>query len=413
MSRPARSNASPPSQTADLIHGSLSAWTHSTRETFEVWMDSHKLKDSSRAVYRSQWAGFIQYLASKGIPFDRVDPPLIKAYLEGTSLKLEQRERIHRLIERAFNAIAESGISSNNPAAAAAVVGRQSWRLAKRNDDTEFLSENDHRNAVNWIETSRPPRVKRPRATLTVSSGRATRAWVFSRNRAICAVLLSAGLKPSELRQLAVNEVYDPTSADSTDTSATNGIQGCLLTVPHNQSLASKETLGLLGAGKQLAVNEINTQAVSSGQRCPDLALHVRATPTSRERRLQLPHYASAALVSWIATLRATSPGAAPGDGFPLFPRSTAGGTLTVRAIEYLVEGFFDGFRRDDDEGNARVTPQLLRNSFAAALFACGLPLNVVQERMGYLINESAARLLAAWREADVSRTKASDGLLY
>lgn len=410
MTHPTRSNDAPQSLTPDLIHGSLSAWANSPKEAFEVWMDSRKFRDSSRTVYRSQWAGFIQYLDSKGVAFDRVDSLLIKTYLEGTGIKLEQRERIHRLIERAFNAIAGNRIAATNPAATAAVARRQSWRLADRNDDTEFLSENDHRDAIIWIETAQAPQVKRPKGRPALSSGRAPRAWVFTRNKAACAILLSAGLKPSELRQLAVNEVYFTPAPGPGGAPSTNDIQGRLL------SPVDTEGVGNYGPGdghRQPAVNEVNLRSSSPDGHIPALSILVRGTATSRERRLQLPRYACQALSQWLAMLQATSPAAAAGDGFPLFPRSTTGGALTVRSIEYIVDGFFDGFARQDGEGDSRITPQLLRNSFAADLFAYGLALDVVQERMGYLIDESAARLLAAWRVAEQLRTKPGGGLLY
>lgn len=411
MTHPTRSNHAPQSLTPDLIHGSLSAWAHSPKEAFEVWMDSRKFRDSSRAVYRSQWAGFIQYLESKGVAFDRVDSLLIKTYLEGTGIKLEQRERIHRLIERAFNAIAGNRIAATNPAATAAVARRQSWRLADRNDDTEFMSENDHRDAITWIETAQAPQVKRSKGRPALSSGRAPRAWVFSRNKAACAVLLSAGLKPSELRRLAVNEVYCTVGPAPGVPPGANDIQGRLLSPADTESFGHR---GTVGVGREAAVNEVNRRGPQLDNRVPDLSLLVRGTSTSRERRLHLPRYASQALAQWLAMLRATAPGAAAAPDFPLFPSNTAGGTLTVRSIEYIVEAFFEGFQRQDGEGDMRMTPQLLRNSFAADLFAYGLALDVVQERMGYLINESAARLLAAWRAAEqLRRPKPTDGLLY
>ncbi|WMD24057.1 site-specific integrase (plasmid) [Achromobacter seleniivolatilans] len=392
MTHPERSRPSLPSVTEDLIHGSLAAWSDSPMEAFEVWMDSRKLADSSRVVYRSQWAGFVQYLDSHGVGFDRVDSSLIRTYLEGTEIKLEQRERIHRLIERAFNAIANNRLAATNPAASAAVARRQSWRLAERNDDTDFLDESDHKSAITWIESVQAPQVRRPKATTEVSSGRAPRAWVFSRNRAACAVLLAGGLKPSELRELAVNEVYCESTRDDPNRAASNDIQGRLLEVEFNEGA---DLLEATATEHAQAVNEEYDRASSVRQ----LGLLVRGTSTTRERRLRLPAYASAALASWISALRATAPGAAA-EGFPLFPRGSAGGRLSVRSIEYLVEGFFEGFARQEGAGESRITPQLLRNSFAAGLFARGVQLDDVQERMGYLIDDSARRLQAAWRLA-------------
>lgn len=392
MTHPERSKPSLPSVTEDLIHGSLAAWSDSPMEAFEVWMDSRKLADSSRVVYRSQWAGFVQYLDSHGVGFDRVDSSLIRTYLEGTEIKLEQRERIHRLIERAFNAIANNRLAATNPAASAAVARRQSWRLAERNDDTDFLDESDHKSAITWIESVQAPQVRRPKATTEVSSGRAPRAWVFSRNRAACAVLLSAGLKPSELRELAVNEVYCESPAGGSCGAASNDIQGRLPEVEFNEGLGSLEATA---ADHAPAVNEEYDRTI--GVR--PLVLLVRGTSTTRERRMRLPAYASAALASWIFTLRATAPGAAA-EGFPLFPRGTAGGSLSVRSIEYLVEGFFEDFARQEGAGDGRITPQLLRNSFAADLFARGVARDDVQQRMGYFVDDSVMRLHAAWRMA-------------
>lgn len=393
MTHPERSRPSLPSVTEDLIHGSLTAWSDSPMEAFEVWMDSRKLADSSRVVYRSQWAGFVQYLDSHGVGFDRVDSSLIRTYLEGTEIKLEQRERTHRLIERAFNAIANNRLAATNPAASAAVARRQSWRLAERNDDTDFLDESDHKNAITWIESIQAPQVRRPKATTEVSNGRAPRAWVFSRNRAACAVLLSAGLKPSELRELAVNEVYCPSQQESGAGSASTDVQGRLPEVESNEDLSFVEAPG---ADPQPAVNE---EYRSNPEAFPELMLLVRGTSTTRERRLRLPAYASEALARWMIMLRATAPGAGA-DGFPLFPRGTAGGQISVRSVEYLVEGFFEGFARQGDADGGRITPQLLRNSFAADLFARGLPQEDVQERMGYFLDDSASRLHAAWRIA-------------
>lgn len=85
---------------------------------------------------------------------------------------------------------------------------------------------------------------------------------------------------------------------------------------------------------------------------------------------------------------------------FPALSRGTAGGQLSVRSVEYLVEGFFEGFVRQVEVGEGRITPQLLRNSFAADLFARGLPREDVQERMGYFLDDSVSRLHAAWRMA-------------
>ncbi|AVG43878.1 MULTISPECIES: site-specific integrase [Achromobacter] len=393
MTHPERSRDSLPSLTGDLLHGSLSAWADSPKDAFEVWMDSRRLADSSRVVYRSQWAGFIQYLDTHGVGFDRVDSTLIRTYLEGTDLKLEQRERIHRLIERAFNAITSTHVAATNPAASAAVARRHSWRLAERNDDTDFLDESDHKSAIEWIGSAQAPQVKRPSAHPGVSSGRAPRAWVFSRNRAACAVLLSGGLKPSELRELAVNEVYCPSQQAPGTGSASNDIQGRLPEVESNEDLSFVEAPG---ADPQPSVNE---EYRSDPEAIPELMLLVRGTSTTRERRLRLPAYASEALARWMIMLRATAPGAGA-DGFPLFPRGTAGGQLSVRSVEYLVEGFFEGFVRQGDADGGRITPQLLRNSFAADLFARGLPQEDVQERMGYFLDDSASRLHAAWRIA-------------
>jgi len=393
MTHPERSRDSLPSLTGDLLHGSLSAWTDSPKDAFEVWMDTRRLADSSRVVYRSQWAGFVHYLDSHGVGFDRVDSTLIRTYLEGTCLKLEQRERIHRLIERAFNAITNTQAAATNPAASAAVARRHSWRLAERNDDTDFLDESDHRSAIAWIGSAQAPQVKRPSANPAVSSGRAPRAWVFSRNRAACAVLLAGGLKPSELRELAVNEVYCSGVQEAGAGRASNDIQRRLPEVEFNEESSFVEA--------QVADREpsVNEDYCDGPHRAPELMLLVRGTPTSRERRLRLPVYASQALTRWMIMLRATAPGASA-DGFPLFPRGTAGGQLSVRSVEYLVEGFFEGFVRLADPGDGRITPQLLRNSFAADLFARGLPREDVQERMGYFLDDSAARLHAAWRMA-------------
>lgn len=392
MTHPERSRNSLPSLTGDLLHGSLSAWTDSPKEAFEVWMDTRRLADSSRVVYRSQWAGFVQYLDSHGVGFDRVDSTLIRTYLEGTGLKLEQRERIHRLIERAFNAITNTHAAATNPAASAAVARRHSWRLAERNDDTDFLDESDHRSAIAWIWSVQAPQVRRPSANPAVSSGRAPRAWVFSRNRAACAVLLAGGLKPSELRELAVNEVCCPGLQEDGAARASNDIQRRLPEVEFNEESYFVEAQV---ADREPSVNE----NYCDGSDGPELVLLVRGTPTSRERRLRLPVYASQALTRWMIMLRATAPGASA-DGFPLFPRGTAGGQLSVRSVEYLVEGFFEGFVRQSDAGDGRITPQLLRNSFAADLFARGLPREDVQEQMGYFLDDSAARLHAAWRMA-------------
>jgi hypothetical protein len=316
-------------------------------------MDSRQLADSSRTVYRSLWAGFVTYLRSHQVDFARVDSPLIKLYLEGSSMKLEQRERIHRLIERAFYDIAGNRVGAQNPAATAAVEKRHGWRRAERNDDTDFLDETEHRAAIAWIESAQAPQVERPKGRPEVSSTRAPAAWRFSRNQAACAVLLGGGVKPVELSHLSVNDVQFPFAAS----------EG--MPTPSN-----------------------------------DIHLHVQAT-TAEERRLRMPAYAAGTLLQWVALLKSTAPGAAAaGDTFPLFPRAAGGGLLSVRSIERLVDAFFAGFERGPGAEGTTITPQLLRNSFAADLFERGMPREDVQALMGYRQELSATRLHAAWRSA-------------
>ncbi|WP_025139679.1 site-specific integrase [Achromobacter sp. DH1f] len=353
MTHPLRSKPAPPRPAGDLFHGSLTDWSNSPTEAFEVWMDSHKLATSSRTVYRSLWGGFVSYLRSHQVEFAQVDSDLIRLYLEGSEMRLEQRERIHRLIERAFNDIARTRVGAQNPAANAAVQRRNGWRLAERNDDTDFLSDSDHGAVVDWIESVQAPQVRRAKARPELSSKRAPAAWRFSRNRAACAVLLGSGVKPVELSHLSVNDVQ--------------------CTLPGTE-------------GQAMAPNAIE--------------IHVQAT-TAEERRIRVPPWAGGALVHWLTELKSTAPAAAnAGDTFPLFPRAAGGGVLSIRSIERLVETFFEGFQRSAGGDGSPITPQLLRNSFAAHLFSRGLGRDDVQTLMGYRQDLSATRLHAAWRVA-------------
>lgn len=339
MPHPLRSNPPQSTHTGDFFHSSPTAWAHSPKEAFEVWMDNRGLATSSRAVYRTLWAGFVRFLDTQQIDLGQVDATRIHAYLEGTDMKLEQRERVHRLIERAFIDITGTRAGAFNPASKAAVLRKQGWRAVTTNDDTDFLDEHAYREAVAWIESAQPPKIDRPQAQPRANSRRAPGAWRHRRDMAICAVLLGGGLKPSELRHLSVNEVH----------CSTNGIR-----------------------------------------------LHIQPS-NNEEREVELQAFATPILRAWLATLATTVPGAAAADSLvPVFLSAPAGGALTVRAVENTVARIFGDFPYADGP----VTPQLLRNSFAAALFARDVPLETVQELMGYRQELSVARLHGSWRMA-------------
>ncbi|WJF91818.1 tyrosine-type recombinase/integrase [Paraburkholderia bonniea] len=143
-----------------------------------------------------------------------------------------------------------------------------------------------------------------------------------------------------------------------------------------------------LGGG--LKVGETRLLTVSCIEALPFLLIET-ANPAFTRRTHLLP-FAVTALEVWLAERQRHA-----FSGDLLFPASLSGGPMhkatVLRAVDTLVEAADVISARQQ-----RVSPQTLRNAFAASLFECNTDHDVIQQWLGLIQPVSIARLHLAWQ---------------
>lgn len=149
-------------------------------------------------------------------------------------------------------------------------------------------------------------------------------------------------------------------------------------------------TLACLFLGRGLKLGEVTALTVScvldDGRR-----LNLRRDGGRRAREVVLDLRVAAVLTHWLEIRSQVGPA-----GTLLFPSTLAGNPMhkatVLRAIDALV--IEAGIAQRDE----RISPQTLRNSFAAGLFERGLDDAQVADQLGFTQSISATRLHAAWK---------------
>ncbi|MGI4984198.1 MAG: tyrosine-type recombinase/integrase [Janthinobacterium lividum] len=328
----------------DLFNQSSADWAVDPRKTFDAWLASRNFRGSSADVYRAQFNHFLDWLGERGRTLMSTEPSLIDEFVGTLDVKRQQRARYLRIMERVFDDMFQEAASAGNPARPVARSVDAPWTDTRSNAPTGFLSESERERF--WGELARAVDDDAVDAGDTAAAGarhadasRQPMHWRDVRDRALAALMLGCGLKLSEAETLPLR---------------------CIL---------------------------------HSDTRSADARVLVEAADPRYSRHVPVPPLALRIVERWLAARALAEVG-----GDLVFPAGRGGKPMhkatVLRAIDELVEraGLL-GVR------TARISPQTLRNAYAATLFEAGESDELLAERLGFAQLVSSKRLRAAWLE--------------
>lgn len=180
-------------------------WRLSPDLAFASWLESESVVNATRKVRSAMWGKFLRYLSMQHITLDQCDAAHIASFLVHTGQKKEQAWRYIKLIERIYVHLNSIGINTINPARCAAVKTGN----PHRNDPMHFLTHDErnkltthllatlHAGEHTWRAHQEKPLGKNDYTALRIAV----------RDAAVCALLLGAGVKVSELIRLKTQNV--------------------------------------------------------------------------------------------------------------------------------------------------------------------------------------------------------------
>jgi site-specific recombinase XerC len=385
----------PAFDTRDLFNQSLADWAEDPRTTFDAWLAARNFRGSSADVYRAQFHHFLDWLAERGKTLVHAEPALIDAFVATLDVKRQQRARYLRIMERVFDDMFNNAPAGGNPARPVARAIDAPWTDTRSNAPTGFLTpaqctslweafdllHADRSTAQNAdpLKHLQMDQVGQTAPGATPSKTRAVLPmhWRDQRDRALGAVLLGAGLKLSEAENLQLDAV----------------------------DLAQKQLTAV-------AEDPRYTRHVPMDTRLTGILAHWLRTreETAIEGNLVFPAGRSGHAMHKATALRAIDTIVASARlrdaGIPNTDATTAAGPAAAIAFEREVEVNTKRITASVAPRNTdRISPQTLRNAYAATLFESDASDELVAERLGFAQLLSAKRLRAAWH--DWQRAKA------
>ncbi|MDD3352842.1 tyrosine-type recombinase/integrase [Zoogloea sp.] len=184
------------------IFDTLEGWTRQPRLAYASWLNSQKLKDSTKTVYLAMFGRFCQWTEEQGLSLLKITPSDIQRFLETPNPHAvaarqpgqtgRQRQQYVRQLERVFAHLGALGYPGGNAGSAA---GRA--RIGEGDDKpTRFLSK---------AETVAVRTLIEGRCSAFAENSPVAGNWMEWRDLALVAVLLGAGLKVSQIPQISLN----------------------------------------------------------------------------------------------------------------------------------------------------------------------------------------------------------------
>ena len=311
-----------PASSSPSLFETPDGWLRAPVEAFNAWLVSESfatnargepqfLRESSVKVYKAMFNKFASDVLSlqggqPGKSLVEVSPEDIREFLDRHMLTRGIRHRYVRLLERTYDRLQAMQLLEENPARGLAV--RQPTRSGQHNEKTVWLT---------------PEQQKAVLAALPSGGG-----WKQQRARAMIAVVLEGGLKPSEVLNLRICHV-------------------------------------------------------GSRQEDGSVFLDVYPGGAGRHHRTRVGAHAAAILLSWLKTRHALNI-----HGPLLFPASPAGGALNPATVYRQVRavladaGIPEGLIK-------RRGARTLRNTFAISALQAGEAPALVGEYLGHRADRS------------------------
>ncbi|MCA8227407.1 tyrosine-type recombinase/integrase [Burkholderia vietnamiensis] len=175
----------------DLFDRGASDWIVSPDTAFDAWLAMQEYRRSSADVYRAQWGAFLAWLRANQKNLATVDTASIANFVGELPIRKTQRMRYLRLIERVLDHIRQTELASTNPARFIAQDGEATWRHARDNEPTGFLTPAERAKLLAYLFSP-----------IGVSG---SAYWKERRDRALVAAFLGAGVKTGEARVLTIS----------------------------------------------------------------------------------------------------------------------------------------------------------------------------------------------------------------
>ncbi|MCA8193403.1 tyrosine-type recombinase/integrase [Burkholderia vietnamiensis] len=175
----------------DLFDRGASDWIVSPDTAFDAWLAMQEYRRSSADVYRAQWGAFLAWLRANQKNLATVDTASIANFVGELPIRKTQRMCYLRLIERVLDHIRQTELASTNPARFIAQDGEATWRHARDNEPTGFLTPAERAKLLAYLFSP-----------IGVSG---SAYWKERRDRALVAAFLGAGVKTGEARVLTIS----------------------------------------------------------------------------------------------------------------------------------------------------------------------------------------------------------------
>ena len=346
----------PKSNLTPSLLDTLEVWLTTPEHAYSSWIRLQDLRSSSQRVYTAMFRRFCEWLTEHQLRLDQCSAETIRLFLAAINPNLpvtrrraqtsRQRQQYVRLLERVYAHLGGLGLQGSNP-------GRQAGEQkvgAGADRPARFLSV-EERDVVIALAEKRLDELR--------CSGAGAEEWVAFRDLALVAAALGGGLKPSQLSSLSLNCIkLEEGVIDNSGTAHS-----------HRARLAPFAQDALAAWLAILTV--LSTES---------LALNGRAGGTSEQWR--------ASQLVFVADRS--------GRGFGRFATSQRMHVSSVfrRIQEFLVTAGVTGIR---------ISPQTLRNTYAAWLIEEGATDMELLTSLGVTTEMTIKRIRASWAMAKKS----------
>jgi integrase len=195
-------NPTPEAAPRDLFEADAEGWRTHPEKAFDVWMARHGFSHATAVVYRSMWGKLLRWSGERGLAPLSWSADQIGEFLDTHGLQKHHRYRYARLIERVFHHLSLQQAGLHNPASQAVRA-----HLAEgENDPTAFLLPQERDAIIARVLAPGLPPVPEGRAVTPT-------AWKRARDTGLVAILLGAGLKVGEARNLRTDSLAEDASA--------------------------------------------------------------------------------------------------------------------------------------------------------------------------------------------------------
>ncbi|WP_431798285.1 tyrosine-type recombinase/integrase (plasmid) [Cupriavidus metallidurans] len=369
-------------------------WQNDPTQAFDGWLstlkgrrkDAPQLKVSSVEIYKLQWGKFLAFLDQRKILVTETTAKDVSDFLStlANTNASSQRERYRALLERVFKHLLGADATTDerlNPASCSS-QGIEPGRKNLLNTALQmgFLRRSEYDILVSHLNSP-----LKPATDITAHRKQL-------RDRAMVAVFLGAGLKVHQALSLTVSCIETKRVVQITVQEEDSKFFHQVRVMPFAADLLKR----WLAQRRKW-----ERECLKKGRKVGDLVFPAEIVDPDRLQALEEDSPdAKPSAGSWIDLL--DTEGAAGisrrgrnGTGTRLVGRAM-NSVMALRVCEAVMQ---ESGVYTSQEGAAAesISPQILRNSFAAALFASGETTLGVQHQLGFAEEISAARVKAAW----------------